>query len=37
MKNLTKQLSVGVEVGNFSRDDQDADSDYAQVSLKYVL
>ena len=37
MKNLTKQLSVGVEVGNFSRDDQDADSDYAQVSMKYVL
>ena len=36
-KNLTKQLSVGVEVGNFSRDDQNADSDYAQVSLKYVL
>jgi hypothetical protein len=36
-KNLTKQLSVGVEVGNFSRDDQDADSDYAQLSLKYVL
>ncbi|MBL4900214.1 MAG: hypothetical protein JKX76_11350 [Colwellia sp.] len=36
-KNLTKQLSVGVEVGNFSRDDQNADSDYAQISLKYVL
>ncbi len=36
-KNLTKQLALGVEVGNFSRDDQDADSNYAQVSLKYVL
>ena len=37
MKNLTKQLSVGVEVGNYSRDDQNVESDYAQVSLKYVL
>ena len=36
-KNLTKQLSVGAEVGNFSRDDQNADSNYAQLSLKYVL
>ena len=36
-KNLTKQLAVGFEVGNFSRDDQDADSNYAQLSLKYVL
>jgi DcaP outer membrane protein len=36
-KNLTKQLAVGVEVGNFSRDDQDADSNYAQVTMKYVL
>jgi hypothetical protein len=36
-KNLTKQLAVGFEVGNFSRDDQDVDSDYAQLSFKYVL
>lgn len=36
-KNLTKQLSVGAEVGNYSRDDQDVDSNYAQLSLKYVL
>jgi len=36
-KNLTKQLAIGFEVGNFSRDDQDADSNYGQVSLKYVL
>ncbi len=36
-KNLTKQLSVGAEVGNFARDDQNADSNYAQLSLKYVL
>ena len=36
-KNLTKQLAVGVEVGNFTMDDKDADSNYAQLSLKYVL
>jgi len=40
-KNLTKQLAVGVEAGNFSRDDardgKGADSNYAQLSLKYVL
>ena len=36
-KNLTKQLAVGAEIGNYSRDDQDVDSNYAQVSLKYVL
>lgn len=36
-KNLTKQLALGVEVGNFARDDQDVDSNYAQLSLKYVL
>ena len=36
-QDLTKQLSVGVEVGNFKMDDLDADSNYAQVSLKYVL
>ena len=36
-QNLTKQLSVGVEVGNFKMKDLDADSNYAQVSLKYVL
>ncbi len=37
LKNLTKQLTVGVEVGNYSRDDLNIDSDFAQVSLKYVL
>ena len=36
-QNLTKQLSVGGEVGQFIMDDQDADSMYAQLSLKYVL
>ncbi len=37
MKSLTKQLTIGLEVGNYSRDDKDVDSDYAQLSLKYVL
>ena len=37
IKNLTKQLSVGVEAGKITRDDLDIDSSYAQVSLKYVL
>ena len=36
-QNLTKQLAVGVEVGNYSRDDKDVDSNYGQLSLKYVL
>jgi hypothetical protein len=35
--NLTKQLSVGVEVGQFKMDEANADSNYAQLSLKYVL
>lgn len=35
--NLTKQLAVGVEVGQFIMDDLDADSNYAQLSLQYVL
>lgn len=36
-KNLTKELAVGFEVGNFSMDDQNADSDFAQLSLRYTL
>jgi len=36
-KNLTKQLALGFEVGNYSRDDQDVDSNFVQMSLKYVL
>lgn len=36
-QNLTKQLAVGVEVGNFEMADQNVDSNYAQLSLKYVL
>ena len=36
-KNLTKALAVGIEAGNYSRDDQDADSNYAQLTFKYVI
>ncbi|TPH16451.1 DcaP family trimeric outer membrane transporter [Litorilituus lipolyticus] len=36
-QNLTKQLAVGVEVGNFEMADQNVDSNYAQLSFKYVL
>ena len=36
-KNVTKQLSFGVEVGNFEMADKNVDSDYLQFSAKYVL
>lgn len=36
-QNLTKQLSVGAEIGQFIMDHKDADSMYTQLSLKYVL
>lgn len=36
-KNYTKELSFGLEVGNFEMAEQDADSDYVQFSAKYVL
>lgn len=36
-KNVTKQLSFGVELGNFEMAESDADSDYLQFSAKYVL
>ena len=36
-KNLTKQLAVGFEIGNYSRDDQDVDSNYGQLTMRYVL
>ncbi|MGV2873084.1 DcaP family trimeric outer membrane transporter [Colwellia sp. E150_009] len=36
-QDLTKQLAVGVEVGNFKMKTLDADSNYAQLSLRYVL
>lgn len=36
-KNITPKLSYGVEVGNYEVADMDIDSDYAQLSVKYVL
>jgi len=36
-ENLTKQLAVGFEVGQFKIDEQNADSNYAQLSMQYVL
>ncbi|MGL1957639.1 MAG: porin [Colwellia sp.] len=36
-KNFTKELSFGVEVGNFEMSESDADSNYVQLSAKYVL
>ena len=36
-KNLTKELAVGFEVGEFSMDDADASSNYAQFSFRYGL
>lgn len=36
-KNITPKLSYGIEFGNFKAKDLDADSDYAQLSVKYVL
>ena len=36
-KSVTKELSYGVEFGNYEVADMDIDSDYAQLSIKYVL
>lgn len=36
-KDLTPQLTAGFEVGNFSMDDANADSNYGQFSVRYVL
>jgi hypothetical protein len=36
-KNITPKLSYGFEIGNFEMAEQDADSDYVQLSVKYVL
>ena len=36
-KNFTKQLSFGVEVGNFEMNEVNKDSNYLQFSAKYVL
>lgn len=37
MKNVTKQLSIGVEVGNYSMEYINKDSDYLQFSAKFVI
>jgi hypothetical protein len=36
-QDLTKQLAVGVEVGNFSMDELDKDSNYVQATMRYML
>lgn len=36
-KDITKQLSFGIEVGNFEMNEVDKSSDYFQLSAKYVL
>lgn len=36
-KNLTPQLAIGFEVGNFEMTDQNVDSNYGQFSVKYAL
>lgn len=36
-KSITKELSYGVEFGNYEAADKDIDSNYAQLSVKYVL
>lgn len=36
-KSLTKQLSIGVEIGNFEMDEVSKSSDYLQFTAKYVL
>ncbi|TKB51321.1 hypothetical protein FCL40_01830 [Ferrimonas sediminicola] len=36
-KNFTKELSMGLEVGNYSIDHEDKDSMYGQFSIRYAL
>lgn len=36
-QNLTSELAVGVEVGQYAMDDQSVDSGYGQISVKYLL
>ena len=36
-QNLTKKLEVGVEVGNFSIDELDKNSNYLQATMRYIL
>ena len=36
-QDLTKELAVGIEVGNFSIDELDKDSNYMQATMRYML
>lgn len=36
-QDLTKELAVGIEVGNFSLDELDKDSTYVQATMRYML
>ena len=36
-QDLTKDLAVGIEVGNFSIDELDKDSTYVQATMRYAL
>ncbi len=36
-QDLTKELAVGIEVGNFSMDELDKDSNYVQATMRYML
>lgn len=36
-KNLTKELAIGGEIGQFKMDDANVDSNYAQLSFRYTL
>ena len=36
-QDLTKELAVGIEVGNFSIDELDKDSNYVQATMRYML
>ncbi len=36
-QDLTKDLAVGIEVGNFSIDELDKDSNYVQATMRYML
>ena len=36
-QDLTKELAIGIEVGNFSLDELDKDSTYVQATMRYML
>jgi hypothetical protein len=37
MRNVTKHLIIGVEVGNYDMEYINKDSDYLQLSAKFVI